>query len=116
MYADAKQLVKIFSASLSTILDKEREGKFPQHHKMVRIEQGTTDKKVWRMSTINNFIESIIYLYNSNLTVKEIAEKGGTTPYFVNSALDTRNRSSSDMDIFHLVLQISARLTNNRGI
>ena len=116
MYADAKQLVKMFNASLSTILDKEREGKFPRHHKMVRIEQGTTDKKVWRMSTINNFIESIIYLYNSNLTVKEIAEKGGTTPYFVNSALDTRARSGNEVDSFNLVLQISARLNNNRGI
>ncbi len=113
MYVDAKQLIKIFNTSLSTILDKEREGKFPKHHKMVRIEQGTTDKKIWRLTAINNFIESIIYLYNSNFTAKEIASKGNTTVYLVNRALNTRSRSDNGFDSFHLVLQTSAQLGAN---
>jgi hypothetical protein len=114
MYSDAKQLIKVFNTSLSTLLEKEKQGKFPKFYKMVKIDQGTTDKKIWLTAVIDNFIDSIVYLNDKGYSHGKIAEKEETTVYFVKRALESAGRNYDKTSSFHLVLQTSSQL--NRGL
>ena len=117
MEIDAGGLMKMFKTSRCNLLRYERGGKFPKHHRRELIAAGTVERKLWLKSAVNEFVDLILALHEKGLSDRQISEKVNTTVYFVNRALSINNNDRfKKKDIFNLVLQTSAQLTNNRGI
>ena len=117
MEIDSTGLMRMFNTSRCNLLRYEREGKFPRHHRMKLISAGTVEKKLWLLSVVDEFVDSILKLHEQGLSFRQISIRVDTTEFFVKRAVNiNRNAQFKTIDVFKMVLETSAQLTNNRGI
>ena len=116
MYLDSKDIVNIFGFSRTMLAKYESDGRFPKHNKMVRIEEGTADKKVWLESDVENYVNKILELNKRGLENQEIAEQMNTTKKVVRAAIRTKFKDEKLVRVstsFDFFLNISSKLGVN---